>query len=441
MYFNASSVNDSGNRNLLVIGALFLLLTIASGSHSYESGSRKSLWEETSGEDYRIAILEFTERGNLVNRALFTELKKELVNLDKSLVAVFIHGWKHNAAPDDPNLQSFKTMLSLLKKARVVAKSRQIVGVYLGWPGASIQIPVLEETTFWARKAVAQEVGKGGVTEVLLALENIQTTADKDRMMVTIGHSFGGAIVASALSEVFLSRVIDAQPSPDCKQSGEDQCTEPCVLARNFGDAVVILNPAIEANEVLPLKSLVAERCFPPNQPKLLHVLSTDADVATNRYFPIGQSLNMLMWSEEPALNHTFRGKTVQLDEHDLDTTTVGNYSAYWTGRLFSDEDGYQYCSLASGNTKRCPGVPQDIQSIPAASFEPLTFISTEEEFMSDHNDIFNTQVIAYLATIVREALTVKKMTGNTKYYIDCYGPRMSFGGCFTRNIDLLSEH
>ena len=58
---------------------------------------------------------------------------------------------------------------------------------------------------------------------------------------------------------------------------------------------------------------------------------------------------------------------------------------------------------------------------------------------MSDHNDIFNTQVIAYLATIVREAQTVKRMTGRTKYSIDCYGVKMSFGECFAKNVELMS--
>jgi hypothetical protein len=148
----------------------------------------------------------------------------------------------------------------------------------------------------------------------------------------------------------------------------------------------------------------------------------------------------MLKWREEPALHHSFRDKDVQLNEHDLDTITVGNYPPYWTGRLFSDVEGYHYCSLAQGNYKRCPGVPLDIQSIPTASFEPLSFISTEKEFMSDHNDIFNTQVVAYLATIVREAQTVKKMTGGAKYSIDCYGPRMSFGECFIKNIEILTD-
>jgi len=424
-----------------VLSTSFFLLVLVNCClvHAYESGSRTTLWDKSTNEGYRLAVLEFTERGNLANRALFTQLKKELATIDKSLVAVFIHGWKHSAAPDDSNLQSFRRMLTMLRQARVVAKSREIVGVYLGWPGVSVQLPFLEEATFWGRKAVAQEVGKGGVTEVLVALENIQTAAGKDRMMVTIGHSFGGAIVASALSEVLLSRVIDAKPDSNCSLSGEDQCTEPCVLARNFGDAVVLINPAIEANEVLPLKSLVAERCFPPNQPKLLHVLSTDADVATNRYFPLGQTLSMLMWNEEPALYHSFRGKEILLNEHQLDTITVGNYSPYWTGRLFSDKTGYKYCSLAIGNAKKCPGVPEDIQSIPTASFEPLSFISTGKEFMNDHNDIFNTQVIAYLATIVREALTVKEMTGRNKYSIDCYGIKMSFGECFAKNVELMS--
>ena len=83
--------------------------------------------------------------------------------------------------------------------------NRKVVGVYIGWRGESIDIRGVNNLTYWDRKAVAEQVGRGGVTEFLLKLEkalrNPETELNKNVFLVT-GHSFGGAVVLSALHEV-----------------------------------------------------------------------------------------------------------------------------------------------------------------------------------------------------------------------------------------------
>lgn len=84
---------------------------------------------------------------------------------------------------------------------------------------------------------------KGGVTELLLRLEHEVIDdnpehANRNLYFVT-GHSFGGAILLSALNEILLDLVVEA--------TADDACVE----SRSFGHGVVLLNPAIEANEVL----------------------------------------------------------------------------------------------------------------------------------------------------------------------------------------------
>jgi hypothetical protein len=109
------------------------------------------------------------------------------------------------------------------------------------------------EVTYWERKATAEQVAKGGITELLLRLEREVIDeqpgrANRNLYLVT-GHSFGGAVVLSALNEIFLERVAAATAkNPDDAR----------VLTRPFGHGVVLLNPAIEANEVFQLKELVA---------------------------------------------------------------------------------------------------------------------------------------------------------------------------------------
>ena len=185
----------------------------------------------------------------------------------------------------------------------------------------------LTQATYWERKATAEQVAKGGVTELLLRLERevIDDERPNRNLYLVTGHSFGGAVVLSALNEVFLERVAAAT----AEKPGDD-----CVRSRPFGHGVVLLNPAIEANEVFQLKELVAETCFVASQPRLMHVISSDADLATNKAFRIGQWLGVnLSWRQAP-LTRGFNGTAVQFQESELDTITVGNFTPFQTGQL-----------------------------------------------------------------------------------------------------------
>jgi len=70
---------------------------------------------------------------------------------------------------------------------------------------------------------------------------------------------------------------------------------------------------------------------FPPSQIPLMHVLSTDGDTATKMAFPLGQKLGLLMW-QKADLKRRYGGIDRTISEHDLDTTTIGNLTAFRTG-------------------------------------------------------------------------------------------------------------
>src|SRR5690606_31520086 len=129
------------------------------------------------------------------------------------LLVVFVHGWKHSAAPGDTNIETFRNALASLSAAdarlrsEAGAPSRQTVGVYLGWRGGSVSIPGIKELTFWERKNTAHKVGHGSVTEVLSRLELIKRTrnvieSDNNSRLVVVGHSFGGAVVYAAVGQL-----------------------------------------------------------------------------------------------------------------------------------------------------------------------------------------------------------------------------------------------
>ena len=374
-------------------------------------------------DGYDLAFVEFTERGNVFSRGNMDKVLAHVSDLAKTkegvLAIVFTHGWKHNAKSSDSNVESFREML--MKTAELLleeeaeggqkARRRHLVGVYIGWRGLSLDLGPLTNFSYWDRKAVAHQVGKGGVTELLLRLERAVVDDDnptKNLYLVT-GHSFGGATVLSALNEILLERVAAAEEVP--LQMCQDKWSKPgcqkCLKTRPFGHGVVLLNPAIEANEVFQLKTLVSQSCFAPTQDRLMHVISSDADKATNKAFVFGQWVGVNLTWRQAELERSFNGSTMTFREADLDRTTVGNFIPFRTGKLDAAED-----KNANGpwNYRSCVREPNCIakkeigQHIPAASYEPLAFIQTDGSFIADHNDIFNDNVAAYLAAIIAES-------------------------------------
>ena len=188
--------------------------------------------------NYEIGFVEYSERGNDFAPARTQRLIDQLKRLRPG---GHRHGGVHSRleaqrGTDDGNVASFNKALANLASSGVLGK-RRLVGLYVGWRGKSMHGLYSENLTYWDRKAVAEEVGRGGVAELLAQLERIDR---KDRnYLVIVGHSFGGAITLGALHDPLLERLL-------ALQDGQ--------RIRAFGDAVIMLNPAIEANQGLLLK-------------------------------------------------------------------------------------------------------------------------------------------------------------------------------------------
>src|SRR5262245_45724270 len=67
---------------------------------------------------------------------------------------------------------------------------------------------------------------------------------------------------------------------------------------------------------------------FPASRIQLTHVISTDGDTATKTAFLLGQRLGLLTW-RKVSLQRQYGGKLLTFAEADLDTTTIGNFSAF----------------------------------------------------------------------------------------------------------------
>lgn len=421
-------------------------------------------------DGYDLAFVEFTERGNVFDRDQLEGVIDHVKDYaeDGATVVVFVHGWKHNANPSDPNLLDFKAALS---QAAAIQKQRErrLIGIYVGWRGLSLSVPLLKELTYWDRKAVAHEIGKGGVTELLVRLENHLDDSDdpNKNQYLMIGHSFGGAILLSSLSETLLERIVTPKTSDSDQQLNKEEVYQAAIenklsgscraaeriAGRPFGHGVVLLNAAVEANEIFQLKELVAQTCFKDEQDRYMHILSSDADRAVTRIFRLAQLLGRrLTWSQE-ELERTYQGKQVSLTENDLDVYAVGHFEPFITGYLDatdSNENGvvdWDYRSYVDNDDHQ----DLDENHIPVRGNEPLAFIVTNDVFMKNHNDVFNENVIAYLMTITAEARYKRTLadgfTGSReivpeglKRFCKETNNNFTFGPCFKAYLETFRE-
>lgn len=435
------------------------------GDDSCASTPTTNLVEEIDAHT-TLAFVEFTERGNLFNRGCVQKVYDHIeaqvqARASDSGVAIvlFVHGWKHNAGPEDDNVKSFRRVLQDYSRSQFGARDagaeesvatlegeqapRAVVGVYIGWRGAVYRdVPVvskLENLTYWDRKAVAKEVGKGGMTEVILTLARLADCgstrldvicpdAEGKNVFLAIGHSFGGAIVLSAMSEIVLDRLLQAERAGEASN---------CITTPRLSDGVILLNPAVEANELLQVKERISDYCFTNDQDVLMHIISSRGDSATHASFPAGQAVGTLFFHQHELTRSDAKQREVRrLSERDLDLKTVGNYPGFWTGILNNENGSWRYQPLVN-RTK-----PEDIDGKPienhifAPTNSPVQVIYTSKDFIEDHSDVFNHKVMAYSSAVVNESMALVRKRPVRQ---ECTNRgRFDFGRCFGYHLERL---
>lgn len=356
-------------------------------------------------------------------------------NLDNGLsIVVFVHGWHHNADASDSNVTEFRHLLrdiAIMEQGRNLDDAdpqqagRRVVGIYIGWRGESITMPVVNDLTFWERKNTAERVSQGSVLEFFSRMDVIRDRGRKgvpmsdinvrDRKndsntnvrMLTIGHSFGGLIAYEALGGEFI-RIASRSRSGD--------------YVSRLGDLVIIANPAFEGSRYEPLR-LAGKRLqkFESNQLPVIIVATSQADRATGTAFPLARRFNTL-FENTPG------------PEGDAIVKAVGHNDRYTTHQLSLCAKNDQKCATAcSVEEKQRSSEPDNKQSIredikaevahmrdiSLAGFSknlflcgglqlkgtdnwspdanPFWVVSTTGDIMKGHNDIFNPNFVSFI--------------------------------------------
>jgi hypothetical protein len=263
-------------------------------------------------------------------------------------IVLFAHGWQNDARLCNGNVCCFRTFLSRIAQDQRMATERsggvikptKVIGIFMGWRGLSATLPPFRALSFYSRKNAAHTIGNGELVELLTFLDGYQkhvnATAPGRCRLVIMGHSFGGAIVYSAVANVLKSRMVDARVKDAL--TGSDEPIE------GFGDLVVLANPAFEASLYLPLHELMTRfPSFSPRQHPLLIILASETDSATRSFFKIGRWVSTMFQRTGP------RSSRAAL------VTTVGNYDEFLTHRARAPEESgrREYKSLL-GTVTNC---------------------------------------------------------------------------------------
>jgi hypothetical protein len=261
------------------------------------------------GEIFTIGVIELSDDGHMKDirqrDEVFSELRRvarggDVVSASSpgAVVVTFVHGWHHRAKVCDENLSCYRRVMEgLVERKGDRANKGPVFGIYIGWRGESAHR--LTPLTFYNRKAAAQHVGSLGGRDLLLELSQLQRDLDRevrtasggDRYvnMVTVGHSFGGALVYSAMESLSVSEYagVHGVGYPACK--GQKP------VRHGVGDLVILVNPAFEAKRYRYFAEDVATGGYSEKQRPVLLTVASTGDRAVGLAFPMGRAL-WLVW-------------------------------------------------------------------------------------------------------------------------------------------------
>jgi hypothetical protein len=276
---------------------------------------------------YSLNFLEFDETGQLFDERQFQSIF-DIVRSQDTYLIVFIHGWRHDAAIADEDVRRFRTLLgyaaAFVKQRSLLDRYEhtKVAGLFVGWRGRAVAdcgalcTPYVAPT-FFGRKATSDVLGPHVVgtlrkLEGAFAQNALQRQASYANRMLVIGHSFGGNILASALSSEVIKQL--------------ERHEEGDTFSPPLGDLALLINPASEAKRWTTIQEKVRAlgkvrgdnrltyelfRLFPATQrPVLVSMTSACSwpegqdvaddlrnrkvacDVPTGTYFPIARYLS-----------------------------------------------------------------------------------------------------------------------------------------------------
>jgi pimeloyl-ACP methyl ester carboxylesterase len=376
--------------------------------------------EKDNEDGYWLAVIEFDDQGwfqDVRQRDALEEFLGEKTSLNEDLlIVVFIHGWKHNAKEDDDFLKCFRGVLRDTCRSESHRHDRPVLGVYLSWRGLSLSGP-WSDLSFWARKKAATKVALGCVREILAWLRAFQAERNKENnadgtRLIVVGHSFGGLILFTAVSEYLIESVIRCI----CNK-GRKPVVQP------FGDLIILINPAFEAARYLPLYSAASRAPYPKNQRPCFLAVTAINDDATKYWFPRGRWFSTRLESvrrnahdtkvilppdaQEKSILHTM-GHLPWLTTHRLSCPVKDESAHDWDNeRQAFDEFNREFRpgGYLRENWKRTYSSGVILEHVRGNPNNPFWTIEAAPEVVNGHNGIFEKVFLDFLPQVCDDRL------------------------------------
>ncbi len=375
-----------------------------------------SLLRHGAPAPYNLAFVEIDEQGYFADRAqaeAAIAMASGKPAQGRAYVIVFIHGWHHNAGPDDENVHKFHDALRLISSWR---PNDTVRGIYVGWRGDSIAIKGLRFITFWDRKNTSDEVGRGSLYEFLLRLEKeVKTPAGADNRLVLIGHSFGASVAFNSLAQLYMQRFIEGLYS-----------TSAGPRFRGYGDFAVLINPAIEGMRFMPFHSALRHYAdgaaavradFSREARPALVILSSEGDWATRKTFPAARFFSTVFEAHATSgIRGSAPGVSDGYSEWVMDVQTLGNFEHFHTHEslgLAAAGDSRDCAPLASGQLRQLlansESAPQQFPdsgivlkhrgTLPATT--PYWSADMSSDIVASHSDIGKPSLVCWIMQLV----------------------------------------
>ncbi len=387
--------------------------------------------QKTKNSEYHLGFIEFDDQGFIQGRdkkdTVMEQIRDRVSIARKSskpvLLMTFIHGWHHNAEGNPEDRDIFRFREELLAKAADTYVNHEIVGVYLGWRGRVVD-GLLDNLLFWKTKSTAHEVGQNGMTTVLLEIEDAvkgYPVREAGNKMITIGHSFGGAALYSALKGVLATRFIQSRPFGTTKK------------VDGFGDLVLLMNPAFESLQYQSLFELSQYKCLPYPETQLpkFMVLASKEDKAVGITFQIGRAPYTLIENHEEKMAKRCSAPNDKKDEYPViqwraDMIAIGHHKAYTSHKLQNrtlpivKNKALNSRAAWLDYQKRGDEIMPVTNSVELKSTNktlannPYMSIFVIDDLIPGHNEIWNKKIVEFVSEMIQITGQVSDLTIST---------------------------
>lgn len=383
-------MTSSAPRGLVTVISLLIIGSLFSGcvSNRLYNPSREQYLvsvsppsEDTVSVD--LAIIEFDEFGMLWApeqlEAAVSLISERNAASDRGIIVVtYTHGWMNNADPDreENDLTRFRNGMQLLGqqlRAEGSPAPDHVVGVYLGWRGATNRVPLWSNLSFWSRKDAAERVASYQMRESLFRL-TAAAKARPDSKVLLSGHSMGGMILARTLAPTLSSLLLASGPD------GVRSPTDLMLLQNSALDGLA----AFQLIEYLKRTNVQAELRYPDGRTErapgpIITSITSEADWVTGLAYPAGQIFDNALRDFRPSIGAGLPGQ----------------------GRLANRAHGH--LDFLISHRARLEDGRVVLEAVPDAYNDtPFWIIQVTGEISSNHGDIYNDRFLSLVENITK---------------------------------------